>query len=78
MVAFFDVADTHTNHSLARGKHQEGTGAWLLENKSFRAWVKTPKTLVWLHGIRECTKSFSSPCNDTNWIHKKLGAAKLY
>jgi hypothetical protein len=33
-----------------REKHQEGTGAWLVNGTQFEQWMKTANSVLWLHG----------------------------
>lgn len=39
-----------TKYNDEREKHQEGTGAWLLNGSKFADWKRVNNSLLWLHG----------------------------
>lgn len=45
--------DPSTNHTVARKKHQPGTGDWILSKAAFMDWKTKPNTFLWLHGLGE-------------------------
>jgi hypothetical protein len=45
--------DPSSNHHAACKKRQPTTGGWFVEGKQFEAWKTSPKSFLWLHGIRK-------------------------
>lgn len=45
--------DPYPNHAAARKKHQPLTGDWFLGGKHYDDWRSTPKSFLWLYGIRK-------------------------
>lgn len=45
--------DPFPNHLVARKKRQPMTGNWFLEGEVYGTWVFSPKSFLWLYGIRE-------------------------
>ena len=43
--------DPSSNHHIARQKHQQGTGKWLVEGNQFERWKTLSGSILWLHGI---------------------------
>ncbi|KAI1366280.1 ankyrin repeat-containing domain protein [Xylaria arbuscula] len=60
MIGWLCSVDPSRIYNVARGKHQSGTGDWLLESEKFQSWQKSPKSLLWLHGQPGCGKSVLS------------------
>ncbi|KAJ3572718.1 hypothetical protein NPX13_g4955 [Xylaria arbuscula] len=60
MISWLCGVDPSRIYNVARGKHQSGTGDWLLEGEKFQSWQKSPKSLLWLHGKPGCGKSVLS------------------
>ncbi|PFH60075.1 hypothetical protein XA68_11493 [Ophiocordyceps unilateralis] len=49
--------DPSSMYNTARDKHESGTGNWLLiGNEKFDAWLRLPRSLLWLHGKAGCGK----------------------
>ena len=44
------VPDPSEERNVARGKHEEATGSWLLESDKFKSWLSSPNSLLWLNG----------------------------
>ncbi len=42
--------DPSSSYNIAREKHQNGTGGWLLQSRKFQTWQQSPGSLLWLHG----------------------------
>jgi hypothetical protein len=49
--------DQRTNHGAARQKRETGTGGWLLDSDSYKAWKAASTGHLWLHGKAGCGKS---------------------
>ncbi|KAJ7178119.1 ankyrin repeat-containing domain protein [Mycena filopes] len=41
-------------------RHPAGTGSWLLSLPTFKEWIYTPGSFLWLHGISGCGKTILS------------------
>jgi NACHT domain len=50
-------SDPSTNYNKAKGKRQEGTGSWFLENRQFKEWKSGVRRYLWLQGIPGCGKT---------------------
>ncbi|CAG8956490.1 hypothetical protein HYFRA_00003876 [Hymenoscyphus fraxineus] len=44
------VADPSTEHNIARDKHEETTGSWLLDSDKFREWLEQENSFLWING----------------------------
>ncbi len=47
-----DRVHYHTKHQTVVLQRQDGTGMWIYENKSFKAWMDGDRELLWIRGIR--------------------------
>jgi len=45
--------DPFPNHAAARKKRQPLTGNWFLGGETYGSWRSSPKSFLWLYGIRE-------------------------
>lgn len=50
--------DPYGNHFTNRKKSQMGTGTWLLNSKPYENWILSPKSFLWLYGIRKFVDAF--------------------
>ncbi|KAH8756434.1 hypothetical protein BGZ57DRAFT_957852 [Hyaloscypha finlandica] len=60
VIDWYSAVDPCSNHLAACEKHEPTTGAWFLECAEFAAWLKLPKSFLWLHGIPGCGKTVLS------------------
>jgi hypothetical protein len=37
-------------HTLARSRHEETTGSWLVEGDEFSKWMNSQNSFLWLYG----------------------------
>lgn len=44
------VPSPSKEHNLAREKHEETTGSWLIESDDFKNWLSQPNSFLWLNG----------------------------
>ena len=52
--------DPWKNHNLARKSRHSGTGTWWVESNTYLEWQSSgPSSLLWIHGKRQCSASFS-------------------
>ena len=56
IIKWLSAPDPSTNHYAACSRRQQATGLWLLDGQKFGKWKTAKPALLWLHGIRECTK----------------------
>lgn len=56
VIKWLSVTDPSSNLQAASGKHEPGTGQWLLDGIRFREWKRTKKSFMWLYGIRKYIK----------------------
>jgi hypothetical protein len=52
--------DHESKHRNTSNMRQGMTGSWFLEDKWFQEWRGTPRSFLWLHGIRESAKKHDS------------------
>ncbi|CAG8978260.1 hypothetical protein HYALB_00009157 [Hymenoscyphus albidus] len=52
-----EVADPSTEHNIARFKHEETTGSWLLDSDKFRDWLEQENSFLWINGGAGAGKS---------------------
>ena len=45
--------DPFPNHAAAKKKRQPLTGDWFLSSELYAAWRSSPRSFLWLHGIRK-------------------------
>jgi ankyrin repeat domain-containing protein 50 len=45
--------DPFPNHVAARKKRQPLTGDWFLQGELYKSWISTPRSFLWLYGIRK-------------------------
>lgn len=57
---WLSAPDPSTNLNTARELHQPGTGQWLLDSDTYKAWKTVPASFLWLHGIPGCGKTILS------------------
>jgi hypothetical protein len=50
---WLDAPDPYPNHAAARKKRQPLTGDWFLGSKHYDDWRTSPKSFLWLYGIRK-------------------------
>ncbi|KAF7983537.1 hypothetical protein HWV62_21100 [Athelia sp. TMB] len=55
--AWMNAPDTSLTHTLARKKHQSGTGSWFLNGSLFSDWKEQPGSAIWLSGGPGCGKT---------------------
>jgi len=76
VITWLEAPDPSTNYYDALKKRQPTTGAWLIALPEFETWKTTPKSFIWLHGIRlSVLLNFSAP--PTNFVYQ-LDVVKLY
>lgn len=51
--AWLSSPDPSSNHNAACKLRQKGTGDWILKSDKFEEWKTTPKSFLWLYGIRK-------------------------
>ncbi|KAM3517219.1 hypothetical protein NHJ13051_009173 [Beauveria bassiana] len=52
--------DYRQNFSTAKGKHQSGTGQWLLDSEHYKSWKTDKSSSLWLNGKTGCGKTILS------------------
>lgn len=54
VLSWLDTNSINMEHNLkAASKHrQPGTGEWLFELSTFKAWATGKSSILWIHGIR--------------------------
>ncbi|KAM3528022.1 hypothetical protein MY4038_006082 [Beauveria bassiana] len=52
--------DYRQNFSTAKGKHQSGTGQWLLDSEHYKSWKTDGSSSLWLNGKTGCGKTILS------------------
>ena len=50
--------DPSTNHNIANGTHHKKSATWFFQGSFFQEW-KSTGSLLWIHGKREPSSSFS-------------------
>jgi hypothetical protein len=55
IVAWLSPLHFETKQKDAFGRHQEGTGKWLLDSKEFNDWFSGSGRTLWCPGIRMIT-----------------------
>jgi len=50
--------DPFPNHAAARKKRQPLTGDWFLRGELYGSWKSTPRSFLWLYGIRKLLQCF--------------------
>jgi hypothetical protein len=51
ILKWFKVCDPEVNHRLSCEQREPRTSAWLMENASFKDWIDSSGSMLWLHGI---------------------------
>jgi ankyrin repeat domain-containing protein 50 len=62
--------DPFPNHATARKKWQPLTGEWFLRSELYESWMSTPRSFLWLYGIRKllaCSFKSSLVLNILSW-----------
>lgn len=44
------VPKSSDEHNLARERHEETTGSWLIEGQELETWLKAKNSFLWLNG----------------------------
>jgi hypothetical protein len=55
-VSWLSPLDCRAKQSDVLGRHQQGTGRWLLESDEFCSWLRDAGSVLWCHGIRKSHK----------------------
>lgn len=55
---WLSAPDVYANHVSNRKKHQAETGLWFLSGKIYRDWLQSPKSFLWIYGIRKLQQAF--------------------
>lgn len=51
LLDWLSSVDPSENYNNARGRHEDGTGKWLIQdNEDIELWKTEPNSLLWLHG----------------------------
>ncbi|EXJ75702.1 uncharacterized protein A1O5_00209 [Cladophialophora psammophila CBS 110553] len=53
---WLDIPGPSSNYATSCKRRQQGTGSWLLQDNRFIAWMESPGSSLWLHGIPGCGK----------------------
>ncbi|CAI7588667.1 unnamed protein product [Penicillium pancosmium] len=63
-----------------RQKRHKGTGEWFLQSDSFKNWLSTPNSFLWLHGLPGCGKSvlLSTAVDNIKQFDANAGLAYFY
>lgn len=51
VLRWISPADAEINHAAARKLQQSGTGRWFTGGKTFRDWLESKDSFLWLYGI---------------------------
>ncbi len=54
---WLNAPDATSNHYAACTKSHLGTGSWLLQSASFKSWLDSPNSFLWMNGFAGCGKS---------------------
>ncbi|KAI5357718.1 Putative NACHT nucleoside triphosphatase, heterokaryon incompatibility [Septoria linicola] len=57
VVNWFSPPDPWVNHASARRRHEDQTGAWLLDSKHYQHWKSSSSGHIWLYGKPGCGKT---------------------
>jgi hypothetical protein len=57
ILQWLSAPDRSIEHNVARKKHEEGTGEWLLKSEHYQKWLSGSSSILWLHGKAGCCKT---------------------
>ncbi|TQW01480.1 phytoene dehydrogenase [Cordyceps javanica] len=77
IIQWLSAPDPSTNLNTAREQHQPGTGQWLLDSETYKAWKTTPASFLWLHGIPGCGKTILSSTVVTDLANDLVASESL-
>jgi hypothetical protein len=60
--------DPFPNHAAARKKRQPLTGDWFLGGEMYMSWRSSPRSFLWLYGIRESSLCSSQSSIGTEYL----------
>lgn len=58
---WLSAPDPFLNHATARKKRQPLTGDWFLSGEMYKSWRYSPRSFLWLYGIRKLLPCFVKP-----------------
>lgn len=80
VLAWLDPPDSSLSYYSTRETRSPNTGQWLFQRLEFREWTESPNSVLWIHGIRECSFSLEKserPRDCVSSLHYSLGALAI-
>ncbi|TVY93678.1 hypothetical protein LAWI1_G001865 [Lachnellula willkommii] len=73
------IPDPSQEHNIARDKHEESTGSWLInDSNDYLGWLTAPNSFLWLNGGAGAGKSILCNRRDTpQFLQKELERANV-
>jgi hypothetical protein len=78
--SWLNAPNPEIKQNIFNQKHHKGIGEWFLNSDSFRNWLSTSDSFLWVHGVPGCGKSvmFSAAVENIRQLHANAGFAFFY